>query len=400
MVDKNGTDDTEKKESAEKIKGKDEPTKKETPKHIERGFLFNDPSIADDFNKTGYLTTGGLGLAQWQKGIDPNLVYTGSIIFDPAEGITLGSTDYLRSAYHLEDSTAQLKKEKIELLEKLQETQKQLRESKEDKQKLEEAKKQIEIFKEITIALDELNEKINKKLALGNLIRQVKETARQKLLEDESFRDKFETTECNAYVLSIDIRRSTELMLKAKDPLVFQNFVVSLCIGLSNIITENYGIFDKFTGDGILAFFPDFYSGQDAGLLAVKSAIDCHAFFDEHYKQNRKCFVSIMKDVGLGIGIDFGLACLARIMGTYTVVGTPVVYACRYSGGNAGETLLNQVAYEQIFNNFRRFVNFEETSITIKNEGNFIAYKITSNGEPIEFKAPEWDKDIKVNVSN
>ena len=63
--------------------------------------------------------------------------------------------------------------------------------------------------------------------------------------------------------------------------------------------------------------------------------------------------------------------------GSYTVIGNPVVYACRMSSGPGGETLLNQVAYEEIFRNYRGHVNIEETAIHIKHEGNFIAYKIT-----------------------
>ncbi len=70
--------------------------------------------------------------------------------------------------------------------------------------------------------------------------------------------------------MSIDIRRSTDLMLKAREPRLFADFVTGLCSKLKNLIVNNYGVFDKFTGDGVLAFFPDFYSGPDAGLLAVR----------------------------------------------------------------------------------------------------------------------------------
>ncbi len=115
---------------------------------------------------------------------------------------------------------------------------------------------------------------------MGNLISQVNDEARKKLFESENFRSLFESvSECESYVLSIDIRRSTELMLKAKHPRLFEKFIVSLCRGLSEIIMGNYGIFDKFTGDGILSFFPDFFSGNDAGLLAIKSSLECHRFF-------------------------------------------------------------------------------------------------------------------------
>ena len=41
---------------------------------------------------------------------------------------------------------------------------------------------------------------------------------------------------------------------------------------LGTTITDSYGVFDKFTGDGILAFFPEFFSGPDAGFLAIRAA--------------------------------------------------------------------------------------------------------------------------------
>ena len=183
-------------------------------------------------------------------------------------------------------------------------------------------------------------------------------------------------------------------MLKAKHPRLFEKFIVSLCRGLSEIIMGNYGIFDKFTGDSILSFFPDFFSGDDAGLLAIKSSLECHRFFAQHYRGNRDCFVSIMQDVGLGIGLDFGNSHLVSMGGSYTVVGTPVVYACRMSGGIAGETLLNQTAFEYIFKKYKHLINVEETSINLKHEGNFLAYKVSSNGEPMNFEKPNWEELI------
>jgi hypothetical protein len=87
------------------------------------------------------------------------------------------------------------------------------------------------------IKLKEVNKEIEQKLALGNLISQVNDEAREKLFESEEFKALFETVaECMSFVLSIDIRRSTELMLKSKHPQLFEKFIVSLCRGLSDII--------------------------------------------------------------------------------------------------------------------------------------------------------------------
>ena len=56
---------------------------------------------------------------------------------------------------------------------------------------------------------------------------QVNAEARKKLAEDAAFKGLFETIQNpHSYVVSIDIRRSTELMLKAKSPILFQDFDV------------------------------------------------------------------------------------------------------------------------------------------------------------------------------
>ena len=229
-------------------------------------------------------------------------------------------------------------------------------------------------YKQVVKELKNNSAELERRLSLGSLLSQVNSEASKKLFDSDEFLQLFEIPRnCKTYVLSIDIRRSTELMLKAKKPELFEKFIVSLCNKLSKVILDNYGVFDKFTGDGVLAFFPDFFSGIDAGLLAIKTALECHAVFDAHYKQNRNCFVSVLQDIGLGIGIDFGQTYLVKMNGSFTVIGAPVVYACRMSGAKAGDTLLNQNAFEDIFERYRQFFSFFETSVLIKNEGGNIS---------------------------
>jgi class 3 adenylate cyclase len=51
---------------------------------------------------------------------------------------------------------------------------------------------------------------------------------------------------------------------------------------------------------------------------------------------------------GLGIGIDFGEVSVVDVNGELTVVGSPVVYACRLAAAPAGVTLLNEQAYQEL----------------------------------------------------
>jgi class 3 adenylate cyclase len=257
------------------------------------------------------------------------------------------------------------------------------------------AKKEIKIdqLQGTVNKLLETQEKIYKERRLQHLLFRVNEAARKRLQEDEEFEKEFEgKTDHQTVILSIDIRRSTELMLKARHPKYYASFIVGLCEKLREIILENYGIFDKFTGDGILSIFPDFYSGDDAVYWAIRAADECHDCFSEYYKENRMCFNTILKDTGLGIGIDFGPAYLDNVPDGLTAIGEPVVYACRFSGGESGKTLLNQRAFEEAYQHYGEYIKFEETALRIKYEEHVIAYSAALGNKTYEPKLPKWLK--------
>ena len=244
--------------------------------------------------------------------------------------------------------------------------------------------------------LDALKEKIRAKEKINHILPRVNEVAKRLLLENDSFVKMFDDSKsCEAVVISIDIRRSTELMLKARKPEYFSKFITQLSKKLSDVIVSNFGVFDKFTGDGVLAFFPIEYSGDEAILRALVAAEQCHKVFKDHYNESRECFNIFIKDVGLGIGVDFGSVTLVNSGNELTVVGIPVVYACRMSGAKAGETLLNQGAKEEVCRKHEELVKITEAEIFIKNEGNALAYNVEL---PISLKRiiePDWYIEAK-----
>ncbi|MFC3161384.1 Adenylate cyclase, class 3 [Chryseobacterium arachidis] len=239
-----------------------------------------------------------------------------------------------------------------------------------------------------------LEEKLKSKEKISHIIPRICEEARDLLLSQEDFRSSFQDGEsCEAVVISIDIRRSTELMLKARRPELFSKFITELSQKLSDAILKNFGIFDKFTGDGILAFFPKFYSGEQSIVHALKAAEECHKIFKEHYENSKECFNVFIKDVGLGIGIDYGDVTLVNTRNELTVVGIPVVYACRMGGAKAGQTLLNQPAKEEINRLGKNYIKVTESEINIKNEGIALAYTIELH-ESFLTEKPDWLKNL------
>lgn len=232
---------------------------------------------------------------------------------------------------------------------------------------------------------------LTKKQQLAFLLDRVSPEAAGVLLDSEPLRTEFLGSEARfLFAMSVDIRRSTDLMLKARTPQAFAAFITKLCNDLMDVVRKNHGIVDKFTGDGILCFFPEFFSGKDAGYYALAAADACHATFDKHYRAHRNSFRSVLKDVGLGIGVDYGECHLVQVAGNLTIVGSPVVYACRLGGAPAGLTLLNQPAYEIISERHGGCVLLKETSIDIKHEGVLVAYAATLSRSNFAPSPPAW----------
>ena len=229
-----------------------------------------------------------------------------------------------------------------------------------------------------------------KREQIGNLWDKVSVIGQDLLMCSSDFHENFKTRSSQAYVICVDIRRSTDLMLKSRSPQLFAEFIVHVSNKLHELITKNFGIVDKSTGDGIIGYFPDFYSGNDAGYLCLNAAEECHAVFTKAYKEHRKCFSTVLADIGLGIGVDYGTIHVEQIDRRIVVVGSPIVYANRLSNAEAGHTLVNQSAYELLFKEYSSFFNFSDSKIEIKHEGSCWVYDVTRNAKKSGHKLPDW----------
>jgi class 3 adenylate cyclase len=140
------------------------------------------------------------------------------------------------------------------------------------------------------------------------------------------------------FVMAADIRESTTLMKEAirfeRFASVMDRFVSSVRLG----IRKSGGWFDKFTGDGFLAYWivqrgaPDEYEErfvQTAGDIVhtANTLIDLfHRRVLEDFRANSR---NLSAGVGLSIGLDAGPGYLVKIADELTVVGPPVVGAVR-----------------------------------------------------------------------
>ena len=242
---------------------------------------------------------------------------------------------------------------------------------------------------ETNLGLQEKKEELIKNVELFNLYSRIHPKAGNILKDvDGEVLINFKKNEpIEMTVISLDIRKSTELMLKSHSPNNFSKFISGLTEGLKNIITNNFGIFNKFTGDGILAYFPIFYSGIDSILNCCLVSQECHQFFNNYYLENYDKFL-VALDTGLGIGIDHGYTQIVKINNEQAIVGSPVVYACRLAGAPANKTYLNISAYKKIIN---YGISLKKDKMKLKNNETIIIYELDNNIEE-NIRVPDWAK--------
>lgn len=200
-------------------------------------------------------------------------------------------------------------------------------------------------------------------------------------------------------ILSVDIRNSTHLMEKAVSEEKFGEFLALLTETFKTVILENNGIYDKFTGDGVICYFPEFYSGKDYLYYAIKASQELHNSFKKIYFKCANCFTILIKDAGLGIGIDSGLVLLKLIADDITVIGNPVINACRLNGAPAYNTYVNNQAYHQIISKYHNIFKITELEYDYKHEGKIIIHKIEF-AEKITFKPELPPNNRLLNVNN
>jgi class 3 adenylate cyclase len=236
------------------------------------------------------------------------------------------------------------------------------------------------------------------------LVAKIHPEAVARLRQSRTFRKHFfGGEEKDAFIMSVDIRRSTELMLKATSAEAFAKFISILCEDLVSNVVRRFGVVDKFTGDGLLSFFPKFYTGEDAGQHALLAAQACHESFKQHYLEYRHLFRAVLAEVGLGIGLDYGPVHLVELGGALTAIGNPVVYACRLASAPAGKTYLNQGAFDEVMSNDRdeNAWLIEEVEIDIKHEGKLVAYEVT-DGQATRIRDPQegWPESDKAELED
>lgn len=148
-----------------------------------------------------------------------------------------------------------------------------------------------------------------------------------------------DTSPLQMFVMAADIRESTTLMKEAVRFELFAKTMDKFVSAVRRGIGTPGGWFDKFTGDGFLAYWVVQRGADDveyqrrfveaAGNLAHTANELVQLFGHRVLEDFRRNSRNLSDGVGLSVGLDAGPGFLVEIAGELTVVGPPVVGAVR-----------------------------------------------------------------------
>ena len=132
-------------------------------------------------------------------------------------------------------------------------------------------------------------------------------------------------------VLAADVRHSSLLMKEAVDPYRFASTLGGFIKRSRGVVWESRGWFDKFTGDGLLAYWPYTEGTKNSMLLRVFGAVRrlLNDFDQTYVPQFAANSQNYPEQVRLAVGLDDGYASLVTIADEPTIVGPAVVGAVR-----------------------------------------------------------------------
>jgi class 3 adenylate cyclase len=160
----------------------------------------------------------------------------------------------------------------------------------------------------------------------------------QRFQRDQLLDAIIDTTPLQMFVMAADIRESTLLMKEAVRFEQFAKIMDKFVSAVRSGIGTPGGWFDKFTGDGFLAYWiapstpKEEYQRrfvEAAGNLAHTAHELIELFHRRVLEDFRRNSRNLSDGVGLAIGLDAGPGFLVEIAGELTVVGPPVVGAVR-----------------------------------------------------------------------
>ena len=177
-----------------------------------------------------------------------------------------------------------------------------------------------------------------------------------------------------------DIRRSQDLMTYAVTPIEFAGRINTFIAETRRLLDKHGGFFDKFTGDGFIAYFNNEISNwhvanRDESFLGfIREYQDFSVPYFQEWKRHLKKLPNV--PIGLAIGADLGIVSFQNFNYHLVAVGEPIVWASRMAEvAKAGEIIINNLLYEELHK--RDDVSFQEHQKETKSGEGFLAYSMS-----------------------
>ena len=173
-----------------------------------------------------------------------------------------------------------------------------------------------------------------------------------------------------------DIRRSQDLMTYSRTAESFSIRMVEFITQTRLLLDKRSGFFDKFTGDGFLAYFNEAIcreSGTNYLECFLEFLHDLREFSSAHFADwTREVKKLPERPVGLAIGADLGIVSFQNLNHHLVAVGDAIVWASRMAScANANETVVNNLLFEALRNTAG--VQFQEREGKTKSGEGFLA---------------------------
>ena len=191
--------------------------------------------------------------------------------------------------------------------------------------------------------------------------------------------DEKKLSESQTIVVYGDIRRSQDLMTYTLDKQLFEQMMIKFLDITRTLLDKNFGIFDKFTGDGFLAYFNEYICTSQN-----KKFIDCFLDFSKQYiEANISLFTEWKKhvrklpdkEIMVSLGADLGIVYFGDHSGHLVCISDAIVWAERMcSASSAGEIYVNNLLATAI--DSRKDIKLSPMSGVTKSGESFRASKI------------------------
>lgn len=186
--------------------------------------------------------------------------------------------------------------------------------------------------------------------------------------------------EHRSLVIVADIRRSQDLMTYGKDPGEYCERIVKFMSETRDILKRNCGIYDRFTGDGFVAYFSEYMcqqQGKDFYDMMLKSCREIIEFSEPFFAEWTSTIRKIPDtEIGLAIGVDDGVVSYRDINNQLFAIGDACVWATRMcTAGNQCDVVINNIPYQAIKSSLNQ-ENCDIINSVTKSGEHFKAFRI------------------------